>query len=1247
MKEQFFARLPELVALAKDFPTAEFDEAAPEEVTKRRLIEPFFHALGYQPKELVGEYSILGDSVDYLVRTGRPLLFVEAKALIDVAPDLFEAHRPQVQRYIRNYRLSPQQAEMERPVTWILLTNFAQFHFLRVNEDAPTFSFRLEELIPRREELWELLAPECLEADRIEELYEQTQKAPLDQRFLADLKRWRLLLANGFAMRNPARPLADLKLASQQLLDRFLFCRMLETHRLLEHNRLARAYSHYEQLYAQSAGVAIDDPETTFAEVLRKSLFAEIKRDFNTELFTQPLLCDELPIDNITLATALGHEPLRAEIAAQCGLDSGQGQLLPFKHLYGYDFRRMSADVMGSVYERFLAHNLQQQGGRIVIEDTDELRKKEGIYYTPQYIVDYIVEHTLGEKIQPILAEAKTLLGYKKYPAAVAKIRELAQIKVLDPAMGSGSFLLRAFDALIGAYADYNAECRRLKRERGNGGSLFDADLAVAEEVLDAPLRVLTENLFGVDLDAQAVEVAKLSLWIRYMALNRDAFRDRLRSRSRRGKPLNLLPNLSANLKRGNSLISDPAVAGDAALDWEKEFPEIMGSTGNLPVPAGDSPTGTRGASAKTAKRDFLSERAAVPSSGSPGRVGQWPAPPNKRGFDVVIGNPPYERIQTMQAHAPQIVECLKTNYRSAASGNFDIYVCFIERGLELMRDDGRFGFIVPNKFFQSEYGQELRGLLSKGRHVSHLVNFGYLQIFPQATIYTCLLFLSRKPQAEFACNKVEDLEAWRENGQVVTMRSRAESLGVGEWNFVPGASRPVFEKINRQPQKLEEVADIFVGLQTSADDVFILDYLSETKSTLRLRSKALGSEWTFEKGLLHPLASGTDVSAYAPLPHRQFIIFPYQVKGATAELIDFSEIQKRFPRTTEYLEKNRTQLEGRENGKAKGESWYGYIYLKNLTRQAKAKLCVPRLVDQLHAAWDVDGSVFLDNVDVGGVTVKPEFDGLKMPYLLALLNSRLLRWFFPFVSVPFRGNYYSANRQFLGQLPIKLIDPRKKRETKLESEVVQCVEAIQEAHRQHVKLPEALLRLIAHNAERTPCNLAHYLQKDFAAAVKPDILIDDVQREGFVHEILMEADGQELTLTATVADKPEDEPRPVPVLRLTFKDDALRQFIYAGWRQFLAEHSRQKKWTKGRKPEPVYPLLVNTLEPLVSFAPAAGDNLRVIRDLMKTVAAEAGSADLAAVEAEIAKLDSEIDARVYELYGLTPEEIAVVEARA
>jgi hypothetical protein len=182
------------------------------------------------------------------------------------------------------------------------------------------------------------------------------------------------------------------------------------------------------------------------------------------------------------------------------------------------------------------------------------------------------------------------------------------------------------------------------------------------------------------------------------------------------------------------------------------------------------------------------------------------------------------------------------------------------------------------------------------------------------------------------------------------------------------------------------------------------------------------------------------------------------------------------------------------------------------------------------------------------------------------------------------------------------------------------------------------------HHSNRTPCNLAHYLQKDFADPLKPEILIADVKQTGFIHEIKMESDGKQITLIATVTDKLEGEQQPLPVLRMTFKDDALRQFVYASWRQFLEQNSRKHKWTKGKKPEAIYPLLVNTLEPLVYFSASAGDNLRAIRDLMKSVAEESGSADLAAIESEIEKLDAEIDERVYELYGLTPDEIKIVE---
>jgi type I restriction-modification system DNA methylase subunit len=1227
VKEKFFARLDELIASAKNSLRRGFDLQEPEEATKQLLLEPLLQALGFtSDSNYTREFKIIGDSVDYLLKSDRPLIFVEAKSLLDKSENLFTGHREQVQRYIRNYRVSPEQVRMERPITWIVLTNFAQFHFIRVNEEAPTFSFTLDDLWKRREEFWELLALENLETGRIEELYEQRHKAGLDQRFLVDLKRWRLLLANGFALRNQKRSLDDITLASQQLLNRFLFSRMLETNQLIEWNKLARAYSHYEVFFGEFPG-------KPFAEYIRESLFSEIKFKFNTELFVQPLLCDTLALDNNVLSTLVGHEPLSPDVAATCGFDSGQGELLAFRHLYSYDFSLMSSDVMGAVYEKFLAHKLSQNGGRIVIEDTDELRKKEGIYYTPRYIVDYIVAHTLGEKIKPVLAEAKVLLGYKNFKDAYDKICELAQIKVLDPAMGSGSFLLGAFDALVSAYNDYNAECEKQKRNgNGNGhdsgDALFDAPVAKPRQVERLGTAVVTHNLFGVDLDAQAVEVAKLNLWIRLMAAEKDSLRHHLTDPRAEKKPRNLLPALSANFKRGNSLIADQAVAGDAAFDWKKEFPEIMGSA-RASRAAVDAPS-----TAKEKNDDGAS---------SATRGGAC-APQTNCGFDVVIGNPPYERIQTMMGNAPQAVEFLKTNYRSGASGNFDIYVCFIEHGLELLNADGLFGYICPNKFFQSEYGEETRGLLSEGKNVSRLVNFGHLQVFTQATIYTCLLFLRKQPQTEFPYFKVEDMEKWQAGNGTLPIPVTADSLNHKEWNFVPSVNQPLFRKINLQMKKLEDVADIFVGLQTSADDVFILNYLGESKGMIHLQSKSLGVEWTFEKDLLHPLVSGTDVPAYGSLPHRQFIIFPYKIKGDTAKLIELKEIQKRFPKTAEYLLKNQITLEEREGGKFKDEEWHRFGRLQNLTRQPLPKLCVPRLVDQLHAAWDENGEVFLDNVDVGGVTVKSEFDGLKMPYLLALLNSQLLRWFFPFVSVPFRGNYFSANKQFLGQLPIKLTDPKKKSEVKLEKEIVERVEKIQAAHRQCVKLPEALRKKILHDQDRKPCNLAHYLQKDFADSLKHEILIADVQQTSFVHEIKIESADSQITLSAASTSASNVEPKLQPLLRLTFKDDVLRQFLYASWRQFLDDNSRKKKWTTGKKPEAIYPLIVNTLEPLVYFSPNAGDNLRSIKDLMKTVAEESGGADLAAIESEIETLDAEIDERVYELYGLSKEEIKIVE---
>ena len=230
-----------------------------------------------------------------------------------------------------------------------------------------------------------------------------------------------------------------------------------------------------------------------------------------------------------------------------------------------------------------------------------------------------------------------------------------------------------------------------------------------------------------------------------------------------------------------------------------------------------------------------------------------------------------------------------------------------------------------------------------------------------------------------------------------------ASGVTESEWNFNVGSGSELFERLCGLPLKLGSVADIFVGLGKPVLMTFlIMDLVESKENTLRLKSKILGREFVLERDLLFPLVSGTDVSGYITLPERQFILFPYTVKDEQAELIPFATIQKSFPKTAAYLLENRKRLEDRERGKFKDAEWHRFGRSQNLGIQQRQKVCVPRLVDQLCAAYDSDGIHFLDNVDVGGVTFKADFKNQTLPYLVALLNSSLMRWYFPFVSAPF-----------------------------------------------------------------------------------------------------------------------------------------------------------------------------------------------------------------------------------------------------
>ena len=168
-----------------------------------------------------------------------------------------------------------------------------------------------------------------------------------------------------------------------------------------------------------------------------------------------------------------------------------------------------------------------------------------------------------------------------------------------------------------------------------------------------------------------------------------------------------------------------------------------------------------------------------------------------------MIGNPPYIRIQAMKEWAPIEVEFYKQHYKAASSGNYDIYVVFVEKGLSLLNEKGRLGFICPHKFFNAQYGAPLRKLLSAGKNLSRVVHFGDQQVFDGATTYTCLLFLAKAGSKQLELERVTDLEAWRGTGEATEGKIPAADITGSEWNFKVGKGAGLFERLSKMQLKL------------------------------------------------------------------------------------------------------------------------------------------------------------------------------------------------------------------------------------------------------------------------------------------------------------------------------------------------------------------------------------------------------------------------------------------------------------
>jgi hypothetical protein len=384
--------------------------------------------------------------------------------------------------------------------------------------------------------------------------------------------------------------------------------------------------------------------------------------------------------------------------------------------------------------------------------------------------------------------------------------------------------------------------------------------------------------------------------------------------------------------------------------------------------------------------------------------------------------------------------------------------VVFIEKALGLLNAKGELGFILPHKFFNAQYGEPARALISNGKHLSKIVHFGDQQVFRGATTYTCLLFLNRQGKDEFEFTKVSNLEGWR--NQPVQVFETSEVSGLiqashatpAEWNFNVGKGAGLFEKFSQMPVKLGDVADLFVGLQTDADDVYILEERRKENGKVLCYSKHAQKEYWFEDAHLKEFLKGSlNIRRYYFSDVTKRLIFPYETIAEKSVLIDSHEYSQRFPLTWSYLEECKKRLSARNKGQM-GKDWYGYVYKKNHTRFNSKKLLVPSLATGSCFSADLEGKFYFVGSGGGGgggygISLLPEVE-FNYLYLLGLLNASLLSEYIKKISTPFRQGYFALNRQYIAQLPIRTIDFTNPAEKAQHDKMVSLVEQILAAHK-------------------------------------------------------------------------------------------------------------------------------------------------------------------------------------------------------
>ena len=706
-------------------------------------------------------------------------------------------------------------------------------------------------------------------------IQDKTQKkgsVTLDKDFVESLNKWRLNLAKSIAKNNFKLSEEEINLCVQLLLDRIIFLRFCEERDVEPYGQLQAVANHahiYKHLF---------------------DLFTVADQKYNAGIF-------DFKKDELTEKLRIEDKVIKSIIE----------DLYPPKSDYAFSI--IPVEILGNAYEQFLGKVIKVSAGHTVkIEEKPEVRKAGGVYYTPQYIVDYIVEHTVGK-----LIEGKTP-------------KEIEKLKIVDPACGSGSFLLGAYKYLLSYHQKWYYSKNPKSKELSELGTLTTAEKR----------KILSNNIYGVDLDTNAVEVSKLSLLLKCMeGETLSSVKQQMNLYHTR-----VLPNIDKNIVNGNSLINHDFFEGEFEFD-KAEKKELEH---------------------KIKPFDWKTTFADIFKQG---------------GFDVVIGNPPYGATLSSE-------QLFYITQKYPTTNKFpDSYCVFMIKAKHVLKDEGLFGFIVPNTFCDLENCDDFRKWFLTDLTPSTFYQTGWA--FKDAVVDT-LVFIAKNKQSGIKDSlqiTVDEktyersLKEFQENNlNKIDYRNNKESL-------------LILNNLKRF-QSLSDFADIKAGVK-----MYEKGKGTPAQNDKIIKEKPYSKKDSKSKGWL-PLYRGSDVNRYVLPNAKEFVNYgPWLAAPRSKELFDGPKILMR------------------------------------------------RTDDKLRASLDLTNSICVNSCHV----IKLNTEGIKdidIKYLLALLNSKLFQKVFELHNPQMVGKVFSEIKViYVERLPVKVINFKDKVQKSKHDEIVKHVDSL------------------------------------------------------------------------------------------------------------------------------------------------------------------------------------------------------------